>query len=98
MSIEKLAPGEPVSATIIDVTPDELIMIARKMETFATAAVNPGEEVLLYVTSRVVFKFNPKVSTMKAANKKIAPNDFDSQNKPAMPQTLQPAARPTTVM
>lgn len=89
MSIEKIAAGEPISATIIDVTPDELITIARKMESFAAGAVNPGEEVLLYVTSRVVFKFNPKISTLKAANKKPATNDPGYQNKPVLTPPAQ---------
>ena len=91
MSIEKVVQAEPMATTIIDVTPDELITIARKLEAFAASAVNPGEEILLQVTSRVMLKFNPKISSQRMANKK--PSIVETEAKP-VPNTAQaPATR-----
>ena len=59
--VEKVKTEEPMCKTVVELTPDELMTAARKLQ-LAAAKAQPGQEVLLNLTASIVLKYDPKIS------------------------------------
>lgn len=70
--ITKIQTEDAGSQIIVDVTPDDLMIIARRLHLEASRAL-PGEEVLARVTDKITFKYNPEVTTATFANRTRLP-------------------------
>ena len=67
--VEKIKSEEPLCKTVVELTPDELIMAARKLQLAANKA-QPGQEILLNLTASIVLKYDPKISQNAAGVRK----------------------------
>ena len=59
--VEKIKTEEPMCKTVVELTPDDLMTAARKLQLMAAKA-QPGQEILLNFTSTIVLKYDPKIS------------------------------------
>jgi hypothetical protein len=76
--IVKIYTEEARPSTIIEVTPDDLMVIARRMHLEADKAL-PGEEILVPITERITLKYNPEITTAAFAAR--------SQGRQSLPGT-----------
>lgn len=60
--ISKINTESAASTLIVEVTPDDLMVVARRMHLEADKAM-PGEEILVPITERITLKYNPEVTT-----------------------------------
>lgn len=86
--IQRIKTDYASASTLVEVTPDDLIVIARRMHIEATKAV-PGEEILVQVTERITFKYNPGITTAgftgrNPTNKSLAGTEVSSRMDTAM--------------
>lgn len=66
--IQKIRTDVATAQTLVEVTPDDLMIIARRMHLEAAKA-QPGEQIVIQVTERITFKYNPEITTAVAAGR-----------------------------
>jgi hypothetical protein len=78
--IEKISRMEnPSVQTIVEVNPDDLVNLARRLHLAANNAF-PGQEILLQFTSGIVLKYDPKITSSNFASRSRTLTDI-SENE-----------------
>ena len=60
--ISKINTETANSTLIVEVTPEDLLTLSRRMDLEADKAL-PGEEILIPITERITLKYNPEITT-----------------------------------